>query len=575
MVMCTGKRIIGIVTLGIAILLSSAGCKKGKPNPEPPVNPPQPKNFQVTRQTLNSVVFNSTKTLYGISVSPKIQISFSDKIDRATLSASISYTNKSMGSAIVGYNVTYQNNDSTITISPVNALTNLNEYTFSVSGFLKSTSGGSLSNRSDLEFVTQIDSSDKFSRITDSALLDLIQKQTFRYFWDFGHPVSGLARERSNGNNETVTTGGSGFGIMAMVAAVYRGFITRSQAVSRLLTITDFLINKCQRWHGAFSHWINGSTGATIPFGSNNGADIVETSFLMQGLLTARQYFNSTSDANEITLRERINSIWYAVEWNWFTQNGNANGLYWQYNPSYSNTNDIWSIPVSGWNEALITYVLAASSPNFSINKNIYDIGWARNGAMKNGNTFYGIILPLGVNLGGPLFFAHYSFLGLNPSGFQDAYADYFQQNKAHSLINFSFCEKNPNDFYGYSNACWGLTASDDNVSGYKAHSPTNDDGVISPTAAISSLPYTPEQSMDALRFFYYKLGDKLFKEYGFIDAFNLSSLWYSNSFLAIDQGPQIVMIENYRSGLLWNLLMSCTEIKQGLLKLGFSSPHI
>ncbi len=575
MVMCTGKRIIGIVTLGIAILLSSAGCKKGKPNPEPPVNPPQPKNFQVTRQTLNSVVFNSTKTLYGISVSPKIQISFSDKIDRATLSASISYTNKSMGSAIVGYNVTYQNNDSTITISPVNALTNLNEYTFSVSGFLKSTSGGSLSNRSDLEFVTQIDSSDKFSRITDSALLDLIQKQTFRYFWDFGHPVSGLARERSNGNNETVTTGGSGFGIMAMVAAVYRGFITRSQAVSRLLTITDFLINKCQRWHGAFSHWINGSTGATIPFGSNNGADIVETSFLMQGLLTARQYFNSTSDANEITLRERINSIWYAVEWNWFTQNGNANGLYWQYNPSYSNTNDIWSIPVSGWNEALITYVLAASSPNFSINKNIYDIGWARNGAMKNGNTFYGIILPLGVNLGGPLFFAHYSFLGLNPSGLQDAYADYFQQNKAHSLINFSFCEKNPNDFYGYSNACWGLTASDDNVSGYKAHSPTNDDGVISPTAAISSLPYTPEQSMDALRFFYYKLGDKLFKEYGFIDAFNLSSLWYSNSFLAIDQGPQIVMIENYRSGLLWNLLMSCTEIKQGLLKLGFSSPHI
>ena len=399
--------------------------------------------------------------------------------------------------------------------------------------------------------------------------------KTFKYFWDFGHPVSGLARERSNGNNETVTTGGSGFGIMAMVAAVHRGFITRSQVVSRLLTITDFLINKCQRWHGAFSHWINGSTGATIPFGSNNGADIVETSFLMQGLLTARQYFSSTSDANEITLRDRINSIWHAVEWNWFTQNGNANGLYWQYNPSYSNTNDIWSIPVSGWNEALITYVLAASSPNFSINKNIYDIGWARNGAMKNGNTFYGIILPLGVNLGGPLFFAHYSFLGLNPSGLQDAYADYFQQNKAHSLINFSFCEKNPNDFYGYSNTCWGLTASDDNVSGYKAHSPTNDDGVISPTAAVSSLPYTPEQSMDALRFFYYKLGDKLFKEYGFIDAFNLGSLWYSNSFLAIDQGPQIVMIENYRSGLLWNLLMSCPEIKQGLLKLGFSSPHI
>jgi hypothetical protein len=295
-----------------------------------------------------------------------------------------------------------------------------------------------------------------------------------------------------------------------------------------LNTITDFLITKCQRWHGAFSHWIDGSTGATIPFGNNNGADIVETSYLIQGLLTARQYFNNNT-ANEIALRDSINSIWNAVDWNWFTQNGNENGLYWQYNPSYSNASDIWSIPVTGWNEALITYVLAASSPDHAISKNIYDNGWARNGAMKNGNIYYGITLPLGENLGGPLFFAHYSFLGINPHDLTDAYANYWTQDTAHSKINYLYCVYNPNQYYGYSNLCWGLTASDEQ-NGYSAHSPTNDNGVISPTAAISSLPYTPTESMNALKFFYYKLGDKIWGDYGFKDAFNLTNIWFADS---------------------------------------------
>ena len=191
---------------------------------------------------------------------------------------------------------------------------------------------------------------------------------------------------------------------------------------------------------------------------------------------------------------------------------------------------------------------------------------------MKNGNTYYGVQLPLGPDLGGPLFFAHYSFLGINPHELSDAYANYFAQNTAHSLINFNYCVANPRHFNEYSSQCWGLTASDDNLTFYSAHSPTNDDGVISPTAAISSLPYTPEQSMNALRFFYYKLGDKLFKDYGFIDAFNLSDYWFADSFLAIDQGPQIVMIENYRSGLLWNLFMKAPEIQRGMKKMGFSS---
>jgi len=246
--------------------------------------------------------------------------------------------------------------------------------------------------------------------------------------------------------------------------------------------------------------------------------------------------------------------------------------LYWHWSP-----NNLWAInmQISGWNEALIVYVLAASSNTDSIPKIVYDNGWAQNGAIKNGNSYYGIQLPLGPAYGGPLFFTHYSFLGINPHNLSDAYADYWIQNTAHSKINYNYCIADPQKFYGYSNVCWGLTASDDDEKGYDAHSPTNDDGVITPTAAISSLRYTRTESLNALKFFYYKLGDKLWSDYGFVDAFNLQNLWFADSYLAIDQGSEIVMIENYRSRLLWNLFMSCPEIKRGMKRLGFLSPNL
>jgi len=397
-----------------------------------------------------------------------------------------------------------------------------------------------------------------------------VQKQTLKYFWDFGHPVSGMARER-NTSGDLVTTGGTGFGVMSIIAGINRNFISKEEGLQRINTIVDFLKNKATKYHGAFAHWINGATGATIPFSQkDNGADLVETSLLMQGLLCARQYFNSAA-ANEVLLRKNINELWDGIQWNWF-RNGGQNVLYWHWSPDY---NFDMNMQVKGWNEALIVYALAASSNTDSIPKIVYDNGWASNGGMKNRNSYYGIKLPLGPNLGGPLFFSHYSFLGINPHDLTDAYTNYFTQNTAHSLINYNYCTANPQRFNGYSPSIWGLTASDDNLNFYAAHSPTNDDGVISPTAAISSLPYTPDESMNALRFFYYKLGDKLFKEYGFIDAFNLSDYWFADSFLAIDQGPQIVMIENYRSGLLWNLFMSCPEIKRGMKNLGFQSPNL
>ena len=409
--------------------------------------------------------------------------------------------------------------------------------------------------------------------ITDEQLLDLVQKQTFRYFWDFAHPVSGLARERSNEaynyGNEVVTTGGTGFGVMAILVAIERKWISREEGRDRLLKMIDFL-RKADSYHGMWPHWLNGETGKVIPFSRrDDAADMVESAFLFQGLLCVRQYFNG-SDPKEEELRNKINWTWNEADWNWFTQGG-RNVLYWHWSPNYG-----WAMnfELRGWNECLIAYILAASSPSSPIDPQVYQKGWTNSSFFKNGKEYYGIKLPLGFDYGGPLFFSHYSFLGLDPRGLKDQWADYWEQNKNHTLINREHCVRNPKKFKGYGPDCWGLTASD-NHEGYNAHSPDNDLGVISPTAALSAFPYTPEYSMQALRHFYKDLGPKIWSEYGFVDAFNESKNWYAKSHLAIDQGPIIVMIENHRSGLLWKLFMSCPEIQNGLKRLGFQSPHI
>ena len=415
-----------------------------------------------------------------------------------------------------------------------------------------------------LTFVTKMDESDKFERISTDELLTLVQEKTFGYFWEHAHPVSGLSRERLNSGN-TVTTGGSGFGVMTIPVAVERGFITREEGAQRMLTIATFLDEKAEKFHGAFSHWLDGETGKAIAFSTkDNGADLVETALLVQGLLAVQQYFNQDNQT-ESAIRQKITSIWEAVEWDWFINSTNA--LFWHWSPNYG-----WemNMNISGWNEALIVYVLAASSPTHPIEKSVYEIGWARNGDMKNGKKFYDITLPLGFDYGGPMFFAHYSFMGLDPRNLKDQYADYWEQNVAHAKINHAYCKANPKSYFGYSERCWGLTASDFH-DGYTASSPTNDNGTIAPTAALASMPYTPQESIAALEYFYYVLGDKLFKEYGFVDAFTLGKKWFANSYIAIDQGPIVVMIENYRTGLLWDSFMKNTDIQAGLDKLGFT----
>lgn len=552
---------ISLYPIAALIALVICACSSNDKN-----NQPAKDDFKLLEITINN---EKNKISYtDIDPTTSIKLAFSEAVDPATVQANISLINNTNKQA-VALTFNYIDNNTGIVIKPQTILTSYTTYEFTIQTNLKSQSGERLFTGKSYMLSTTMDFSDKFQRISDDDLLTLVQKQTFKYFWDFGHPTSGMARERTTSGN-TVTTGGTGFGVMAILVAAERGFITRNEALQRTQKIVTFLTTKCTRYHGAFAHWVNGETGATIAFSQyDDGADLIETSLLMQGLLAARQYFKQNTSAENV-LRQDITTLWEQVEWNWFQKNG-EDVLYWHWSPS---SNWQMNLKIKGWNEGLITYVLAAASPTHTIPTSVYHNGWASNGTFANGNSYFGIKLPLGVAYGGPLFFAHYSFLGINPQGLTDQYANYWEQNKNHSLIHYQYSITNPKGYAGYGADCWGLTASDGDQ-GYSAHSPNNDRGVIAPTAALSSMPYTPEESMKALHFYYYKLGDKIWLEHGFADAFNITKQWFDNQHIAIDQGTIIVMIENYRSGLLWRLFMADPEIKSGLRKLGFESPNI
>lgn len=419
-------------------------------------------------------------------------------------------------------------------------------------------------------------SSENMKQLGDEALMDTVQRRTFNYFWDGAESNSGMARERIHldgiypeNDQNIVTSGGSGFGIMALLAGIDRGYVTRKAGLKRMEKIISFL-ETADRFHGAFPHWWYGDTGKVKPFGpKDNGGDLVETALLMQALLTVHQYYQD-GNKEEKALSVRIDKLWREVDWNFYRQN-DQNVLYWHWSPEYE-----WEMnfPVHGYNECLIMYILAAASPTHSIPASVYHEGWAENGAIIYPHKVEDIELSLRYqgSKAGPLFWAHYSFLALNPTGLKDKYCtNYFDEMRKLTFVNRAYCIRNPKGYKGFGPDCWGLSASY-SVNGYAAHSPNeNEDlGVISPTAALSSIVYTPEQSLQVMRYLY-NMGDKVFGPYGFYDAFSETENWYPQRYLAIDQGPIAVMIENYRSGLLWKLFMSHPDIHQGLSKLGFS----
>ncbi|MFN3968824.1 glucoamylase family protein [Flavobacterium sp.] len=416
--------------------------------------------------------------------------------------------------------------------------------------------------------------------LTDEEILNLAQKDALKYFWDYAETNSKLARERCHIDEPSVdenlvATGGSGFGLMTILVGIERGFVPRGEAVTRLNTALTFLEN-ADRFHGAWPHWLNGVNGNVVPFGTvDNGGDIVETSFLCQGLICVREYFkNGTPEEQALALK--ADNLWKGVDWNWYTKGENA--MYWHWSPEYE-----WQInfKLEGYNECLITYIMGAASPTHPIPSAAYHEGWARNGNIVSASTSFNIPRVFsynGTSTVGPMFWSHYSYMGLDPRGLTDQYANYWTLTQNHTKIMNAYCIANPLSWNGYSDECWGLTASysrnANGTTGYSAHQPNNDRGVISPTAALSSFPYTPEESMKALRFFYENENwkDRLIGVAGPYDAFSPHHDWVTKRYLAIDQGTIAPMIENHRTGFLWNLFMQAPEIQTGLQNLGFTS---
>ncbi len=416
---------------------------------------------------------------------------------------------------------------------------------------------------------------------SDDDFLDMVQEAHIRPYTERAHPAAGLALECLPGDENLVALGAAGFGLMALIVGAERGFMSREKVLEQTLKAVRFLA-RADRFHGVWPHFLDGRTGKTIPlFGTyDNGGDLVETAFMVQALLTVRQYFAGENE-REKELRQTITRLWEEVEWNFYRQTPDSDVLTWHWSPDYG-----WIIdhPLTGWNEAMIVYLLAIASPTHPVPASLYETGWAsqaktattyrenwgktRAGAnYGNGEAYEGLALPVGVGSGGPLFFTHYPFLGFDPRGKRDRFTgrfdtDYFGNNRTLSRINQRYCARNPKGYAGYSEVCWGLSASDDHT-GYMAHDPTpaRDNGTITPTAALSAFPYTPDASWAALKHFYFERGADIWGVYGFRDAFNDTEGYLSSLSMGLNQAPITVMIENHRSGLLWRLFMANPEI--------------
>jgi len=400
------------------------------------------------------------------------------------------------------------------------------------------------------------------------SLLDIVQRRTLAYFVDGAHPLSRLPFDRrltyGRPRSDIVSIGGVGFSFMALVVGTCRGWISRKQATEQIQAMLSFL-GRAPRFRGAFSHFIDGSNGSLVPFSRyDDGGDLVETSLLLQGMICAKEFFDGHCEEEQV-IRQMASTIIDTVEWSWYSPERGRPSLYWHWSPNHG-----WKLntPITGWNEALITYVLAAGSIAHPIDPDCFHCGWTNAGQFINGRSFYGVTLPVGVDFGGPLFLSQYSFCGLDPRRLGDNYLVYGNQVAAHAQINYRHCKANPAGHYGYGDFGWGLSASH-GPEGYAVSSPASDLGILTPSAALAAFPFLPEEAEEALRGFLQYAEGRAFGRYGFVDSFSPPRHWISRTYLAINQGPTIAMIENYRSGLLWRLFMQAPEVKRGLRRLG------
>ena len=411
----------------------------------------------------------------------------------------------------------------------------------------------------------------------DSTFLNDLQRSHFNYFWELAAP-SGLIPDRASETNQNAmySIAATGFGLSVYIVGVERGFITRSEAAQRTLTTLQTLANSPQGpassgtigYKGFFYHFLNNSTGLRE---GTSELSTVDTGLLMAGALCSASYFNGT-DATETEIRRLADTLYRSVDWQWALNGGSLLSMGW------TPENGFLPYTWQGYNEAMILYLLAIGAPD--ANQSLRGSAWTAWTATYRYASFEGYEM---VNFS-PLFGHQYSHIWVDFANIKDAYMrarsglDYFENSRRATLANRAYCISNPSGYPDYGTTLWGLTACDGpnegGAWGYYARGASAegiaDDGTLAPTAAGGSMPFTPQESYATLQAMRNYRGGLLYTRYGFRDSFNPSLGWIDPWWIGIDQGPIVLMIENYRSGLLWKIMKGNSYLVAGLREAGF-----
>ena len=414
------------------------------------------------------------------------------------------------------------------------------------------------------------------AQITTEALLDTIQHTAFNFFWNEANPANGLIRDRQNvtsPNNAPCSIAAVGFGLSAITIGVDHGWVTREAARDRVLTtLKTFWYgpqgsgNAYAGNFGLFYHFLDMNTAKRT---WTSELSTIDTALLLAGIVDMKQYFTG-SDTVETLIRNLSDSIYYRMDWQKMRYFNPGIMLGWTPEHEFADQNGVPYGQWTGYNEAMIMYILAMGSPTHPVTYS----GWQKWVSGYNPGYEYGyyyVKFP-------PLFGHQYShcwidFRNIADEWMKDYNLNYFENSRRATLAQRAYSIANPGKHKGYSDTLWGITASDippslHNGNTYGAHGAPpaqDDDGTIVPTAPISSLPFAPDEVMPVIKNMWNNYNSQLWSKYGFRDAFNLNINWWGPDVIGIDQGPIIIMIENYRTGSVWKRFMQNPDVQRGL----------
>ncbi len=409
--------------------------------------------------------------------------------------------------------------------------------------------------------------------LSDDELLDFLEHAAVDFFWYEANPLNGLIKDVST-QDSPCSIASVGFGLTAICIGIDRGWIPRDAGQQRVLNTLKTFWTLPQGdgstgyagYKGFFYHFLDMKTGLRA---RNSELSSIDTGLLLAGVIYVKEFFN-TPDSTDQLIRSLADSIYDRVDWRWMEATANHGGIYMEWTPDNGFNNVSWW---KGYCEAMIMNTLATGSPTHPANAGDLYLTWTSG---YQWGTYYGysyVVFP-------PLFGHQYSHCWIDYRNINDPWMSkkgitYFENSRRATLANRAYCAENPGHFVAYSDSIWGLTACDGPPPSYymaRGGPPAqNDDGTIAPTAAAGSIPFTPEESVTALRAIYDNYRSKLATPYGFADAFNPTKGWFDDHNIGIDQGPIAIMIENYRTAKVWNIFMENTDIQRGLKALYFS----